>query len=91
MLQRDQPEDYVIATAIAHSVRDCLEIAFDLASLKIDEHVAIDESLRRPAEVDHLIGDASKVRRDLGWAPETSFEQMIRVMVDADHRLLPHG
>jgi GDPmannose 4,6-dehydratase len=91
MLQRDQPEDYVIATGIAHSVRDCLEIAFDQAGLKIDEHVAIDGSLRRPAEVDHLIGDASKARRDLGWAPETSFEQMIRLMVDADHRLLQHG
>jgi GDPmannose 4,6-dehydratase len=88
MLQRDQPEDYVIATGIAHSVRDCLEIAFDQAGLEIDGHVVIDESLRRPAEVDHLIGDASKARRDLGWEPETSFEQLIRLMVDADLRAL---
>ncbi|HET6870749.1 MAG TPA: GDP-mannose 4,6-dehydratase [Solirubrobacteraceae bacterium] len=91
MLQRDQPEDYVIATGIAHSVRDCLEIAFDQAGLEIDDHVVIDESLRRPAEVDHLIGDASKAQRDLGWAPETSFEQLIRLMVDHDHTLLSTG
>jgi GDPmannose 4,6-dehydratase len=88
MLQRDEPEDYVIATGIAHSVRDCLEIAFDQAGLEIADHVVSDESLRRPAEVDHLIGDASKARRDLGWVPETSFEQLIRLMVDADHSLL---
>jgi GDPmannose 4,6-dehydratase len=91
MLQRDQPEDYVVATGMAHSVLDCLEIAFDQAGLEIDDHVVIDESLRRPAEVDHLIGDASKARRDLGWAPKTSFEQLIRLMVDADHRLLSAG
>jgi GDPmannose 4,6-dehydratase len=88
MLQRDQAEDYVIATGVAHSVRECLEIAFDQAGVEIDERVVIDESLKRPAEVDHLIGDTSKARRDLGWEPQTSFEQLIRLMVDADHRLL---
>jgi GDPmannose 4,6-dehydratase len=88
MLQREQAEDYVIATGLAHSVRECLEIAFDQAGLEIDERVALDESLMRPAEVDHLIGDAAKARRDLGWEPRTSFEQLIRLMVDADHRLL---
>jgi GDPmannose 4,6-dehydratase len=88
MLQRDEPEDYVIATGVAHSVRSCLEIAFDQAGLDIDDHVVIDESLRRPAEVDHLIGDAGKAKRDLGWEPQTSFEQMIRLMVDTDHELL---
>jgi GDPmannose 4,6-dehydratase len=88
MLQREQAMDYVIATGVAHSVRDCLEIAFDQAGLEIDERVVLDESLMRPAEVDHLIGNASKARRDLGWEPRTSFEQMIRLMVDADHRLL---
>ena len=91
MLQRDHPEDYVIATGVAHTVRDCLEIAFDQAGLEVDHHIVIDDSLRRPAEVDHLIGDASKARRDLGWEPRTSFEQMIRLMVDADHRLLSTG
>ncbi len=88
MLQREQPEDYVIATGTAHSVRKCLEIAFDQAGLEIDERVVLDESLVRPAEVDHLIGDASKARTDLGWEPQTSFEQLIRLMVDADHELL---
>jgi GDPmannose 4,6-dehydratase len=88
MLQRDDPQDYVIATGIAHSVRDCVEIAFDQAGISIDDHVVIDESLRRPAEVDHLIGDASKAKRELGWEPKTSFEELIRLMVDADYRLL---
>ena len=63
MLQQDDAEDYVIATGVAHSVRDCLEIAFDQAGVSTDDHVVIDDSLRRPAEVDHLIGDASKARR----------------------------
>jgi GDPmannose 4,6-dehydratase len=85
MLQRDDPQDYVIATGIAHSVRDCLEIAFDHVGLPIEEHVQIDETLRRPAEVDHLIGDASKARQELGWAPQTTFEELIRLMVDRDY------
>jgi len=88
MLQQDEPQDYVIATGIAHSVRDCLEIAFDQVGVEIDGHVVIDESLKRPAEVDHLIGDASKAKRELGWEPRTSFEQLIRLMVDADYELL---
>jgi len=91
MLQREVPSDYVVATGIAHSVRDCLEISFDQAGLDIDHHVVIDESLKRPAEVDHLVGDASKARRDLGWKPRTSFEQLIRLMVDADYILLSGG
>ena len=88
MLQRDDPQDYVIATGVANSVRDCVEIAFDQAGIPVADHVVIDESLKRPAEVDHLIGDASKAKRDLGWEPHTSFEQMIRLMVDADLQLL---
>ena len=88
MLQRDTPEDYVIATGVAHSVKTCLEIAFDQAGLAIDDHVVIDPSLKRPAEVDHLIGDPGKAKRDLGWEPQTSFEQMIRLMVDSDLQLL---
>ena len=88
MLQREQPEDYVIATGTAHSVRECLEIAFDQAGVEIDGRVEIDESLVRPAEVDHLIGDPTKAREDLGWEPQTSFEQLIRLMVDADLELL---
>jgi GDPmannose 4,6-dehydratase len=91
MLQQDGAEDYVIATGTAHSVKTCLEIAFDQAGLEVDERVVIDDSLKRPAEVDHLIGDRSKASRDLGWEPQTSFEQLIRLMVDADHRLLSGG
>ncbi len=88
MLQLDEPEDFVIATGETHTVRRCLEIAFDQAGIEIGDHVQIDSSLRRPAEVDQLIGDRSKAERMLGWAPETSFEQLIRLMVDADYELL---
>jgi GDPmannose 4,6-dehydratase len=90
MLQQDQPEDYVIATGAAHSVRDCVEIAFDHAGLSIDDHVVTDPAFMRPAEVEHLVGDASKARRILGWEPEVSFEELIRMMVDADLALLKH-
>jgi GDPmannose 4,6-dehydratase len=88
MLQRDDPEDFVIATGIAHSVRDCVEIAFEHAGLEVDGHVVIDAALARPAEVDHLVGDYSKASRLLGWQPSTDFETMIRMMVDADAALL---
>ena len=88
MLQQDSPEDYVVATGKVHSVRDCLEIAFDQAGLSSDEYLRIDPALRRPAEVDHLIGDASKARTRLGWEPVVDFEQLIRMMVDADLKLL---
>jgi GDPmannose 4,6-dehydratase len=88
MLQREQPEDFVIATGVTHSVADCLAIAFDQAGLAIDDHVVLDQALVRPAEVDHLIGDATKARELLGWTPRTDFETMIRSMVDADHALL---
>jgi len=88
MLQQERPEDFVIATGVAHSVRRCLEIAFDQANVEIGNHVVIDDSLKRPAEVDHLIGDHAKAKRELGWEPQTSFEHMIRLMVDTDHELL---
>jgi GDPmannose 4,6-dehydratase len=88
MLQRDEPADYVIATGIAHSVRDCVEVAFDQAGLSIENHVVTDPSLVRPAEVDHLIGDCTKAREQLGWQPSTDFETLIRLMVDADLALL---
>jgi GDPmannose 4,6-dehydratase len=90
MLQQDQPEDYVIATGTAHSVRDCLEIAFDHAGIAIDDHVELDPELLRPAEVEHLVGDASKARQILGWEPKVSFEQLIRMMVESDEALLRH-
>jgi len=89
MLQRDTPEDYVIATGEAHSVRECCQIAFDEAGLSdFERYVTIDPSFVRPAEVDHLIGDPSKAERDLGWKPQTSFEELIRLMTRADLELL---
>ncbi|MGZ4258374.1 MAG: GDP-mannose 4,6-dehydratase [Gaiellaceae bacterium] len=88
MLQRDEPEDFVIATGQAHSVRDCVSIAFDQAGVNIDDHVVVDDDLRRPAEVDHLICDYGKAKRMLGWEPRTSFEELIRLMTRSDLELL---
>ena len=88
MLQQDVAEDYVIATGQAHSVRECVDIAFDQAGVPVDDHVVVDQSLLRPAEVDHLIGDYAKAKRNLGWEPRTSFEELMRLMVDADVELL---
>jgi GDPmannose 4,6-dehydratase len=89
MLQREEPEDYVIATGESHSVRSCCEIAFDEAGLGgYEQYVTIDPSFVRPAEVDHLIGDSTKAERDLGWKPRTSFEELIRLMTRADLELL---
>jgi len=85
MLQRDDPQDYVIATGKAHSVRECCEVAFDEAGLgDFERYVTIDPSFVRPAEVDHLIGSPAKAERDLGWKPETTFEQLIRLMTRSD-------
>jgi GDPmannose 4,6-dehydratase len=92
MLQRDLPEDYVIATGQAHSVRDCCRIAFDEAGLgDYEPYVVIDPAFVRPAEVDHLIGDPSKAARDLGWTPGTTFEELIRLMTRSDLELLRSG
>ncbi len=85
MLQQDKPEDYVIATGEAHSVRECCQVAFDEAGLgDFEQYVTIDPAFVRPAEVDHLIGDPGKAERDLGWKPRTSFEELIRLMTQAD-------
>jgi GDPmannose 4,6-dehydratase len=91
MLQEDEPEDYVIATGEIHSVRELVEVAFDHVGLSPDQYVRIDERFLRPAEVEHLVGDASKARERLGWVPKTSFEEMIRRMVDSDLDLLERG
>jgi GDPmannose 4,6-dehydratase len=91
MLQQDEPDDYVIATGESHSVRELVEVAFAHAGLDPDKHVRIDPRFLRPAEVEHLIGDASKAREKLGWEPRTSFEEMVRLMVDADLELLASG
>jgi GDPmannose 4,6-dehydratase len=91
MLQQDEPDDYVIATGEAHSVRDLVNVAFGHVGLDAEPHVRIDPRFLRPAEVEHLIGDASKAREQLGWEPRTSFEEMIRLMVDSDLELLERG
>jgi GDPmannose 4,6-dehydratase len=88
MLQLDAPEDFVIATGETNTVRRCVEIAFDQVGLDWEPYVKIDDSLKRPAEVDLLVGDPAKAKRVLGWEPRTNFEQLIRLMVDADLELL---
>src|ERR671918_202587 len=90
MLQQEQAEDYVIATGISHSVRDLVQIAFDYVGLPLEPHIEIDPKLFRPAEVDILVGDASKTRTRLGWVPEVSFHEMIAMMVEADLKRLSH-
>ena len=84
MMQREQPEDYVIASGETHSVREFCELAFARLGLDWREHVVADQRYLRPAEVDRLIGDASKARRDLGWSPQTSFAELVARMVDSD-------
>jgi GDPmannose 4,6-dehydratase len=89
MLQQDKADDYVIATGETHTVRECVEIAFDEAGIpNWEEHVRIDPQFLRPAEVDQLIGDPGKAKADLGWEPKTSFEELIRLMTRADLGLL---
>jgi GDPmannose 4,6-dehydratase len=84
MLQQDRADDYVIATGVTHSVRQLVETAFEHAGLDWQKYVRIDPAFLRPAEVDHLIGDASKAKRLLGWEPSVSFEQLVAMMVNAD-------
>jgi GDPmannose 4,6-dehydratase len=84
MLQQDEPEDYVIATGEPHSVREFSELAFAHAGLDHERHVKTDPGFLRPAEVDHLVGDATKARKQLGWEPRHSFRDLVEMMVDAD-------
>ncbi len=88
MLQQEKSDDYVIATNETHSVREFLEIAFGHAGLDWHKHVEIDPRYYRPAEVDFLLGDYSKARRQLGWEPKTKFADLAKLMVDADIELL---
>jgi GDPmannose 4,6-dehydratase len=84
MLQQEEPDDYVVATGEPHSVREFYEDAFAHAGLDKDRYVKTDPEFMRPAEVDHLVGDASKARRELGWDPGHSFRELVEMMVDAD-------
>jgi GDPmannose 4,6-dehydratase len=84
MLQQDRADDYVIATGESHSVRELVEVAFRHVGLDWEKYVRLDPKFLRPAEVDHLIGDASKARSALGWQPEVDFAGLVKMMVDAD-------
>ena len=88
MLQQEQADDYVIATGETHSIREFLDVAFGHAGLDWTKHVEIDPRYYRPAEVDLLIGDAGKAKRQLGWEPKTRFGDLVKLMVDADIQLL---
>lgn len=88
MLQHDKPDDFVIATGETNTVRRCVEVAFDEAGLDWEQYVRLDPQFLRPAEVDLLVGDPSKAKRDLGWEPTTTFEELIRLMVRSDLELL---
>ena len=91
MLQQDKPGDYVIATGEAHSVKELVQIAFAHVGLDWQKHVGIDPAFLRPAEVDHLIGDPAKARRELGWQPSVDFKGLVTMMVDADLARLKAG
>jgi GDPmannose 4,6-dehydratase len=88
MLQQEKPLDYVISSERTYTVRHLVEAAFSCLDLHWKEYVKIDRRLVRPAEVDQLLGNSAKAHKDLGWYPKTSFEELVRIMVDADMKLL---
>ncbi len=88
MLQQEKPDDFVVATGRSRTVRELVELAFSHAGLDWKDYVVIDPKLLRPAEVDHLVGDASKARRMLGWKPKVSFSELVHMMVDEDIKRL---
>ncbi len=88
MLQQDKPDDYVIATGETRSVAEFCEAAFTHVGLDYKQYVVVDPLYFRPTEVDHLIGNAAKVRETLGWRPRTSFQELVRMMVESDIELL---
>jgi len=91
MLQQRKPDDYVIATGKSHSVKEFVEIAFKHVGLDWKKHVVVDKKLFRPAEVLHLLGNAGKARRKLGWKPKVSFRDLVKMMVDSDLQKLDRG
>jgi GDPmannose 4,6-dehydratase len=84
MLQQELPDDYVVATGESHSVKELVELAFSYADLDWHEYVIVEPTLKRPAEVDRLLGDATKARQKLGWSPKVRFPELVQMMVDAD-------
>jgi GDPmannose 4,6-dehydratase len=91
MLQQDTPDDYVVATGEAHSVQELVELAFGRVGLDWQKHVGVDERFLRPAEVDHLIGDPAKAKKQLGWEPSVDFKGLVNMMVDADIARIKSG
>ncbi len=91
MLQQDRPDDFVVATGEAHSVQELVEVAFAHVGLDWEKHVGVDPRFLRPAEVDHLIGDPAKAKRELGWEPSVDFKGLVHMMVDADLARLESG
>lgn len=88
MLQQEKPNDYVIGTGISHSVRDFCRVAFECVGLNFEDYVETDPNFIRPADVDHLIADPSLAKKVLGWEPKVSFEELVKMMVEADLKLL---
>jgi GDPmannose 4,6-dehydratase len=91
MLQQPDGDDYVIGTGVSHSVRDLVEVAFACVGLNAGDHVRIDPELARPADIEELVADASKAKRTLGWEAQTSFEEVVEMMVRADLEALGGG
>ena len=91
MLQQEQPDDYVVGSGKSHTVQQWVEIAFDHAGLDWRKYVKVDPALFRPAEVDHLVADASKARRVLNWNSTVGFDQLVKMMVDADIESVSRG
>jgi GDPmannose 4,6-dehydratase len=91
MLESDPAIDYVVATGETHSVEQFLKVAFGYVDLDWHDYVVQDPRFVRPAEVDELVGDASKAKKELGWEPEVSFEELVKMMVDADLTLVQDG
>ena len=88
MLQQDNPKDYVIATGKSHSVEDFLEKAFQYVGIdNWREYVSIDKKFMRPQDIDNLIGDSSKAKKELGWTPSVSYEELVKMMIDEDKRV----
>jgi len=88
MIQRDIPVDYVIGTGVPHSIRELCEKAFGLVGLAWEDFVVADPALCRPAEVDHLVADSTRARKELGWEPSVSFERLIEMMMESDLALV---